>query len=59
MLRTPLLAFALLLLLGASSSPHQDPDDNKAKAHPKIEEFAWLAGEWRGEGLGGTCEAMV
>ena len=29
-----------------------------AQASPSIEDFAWLAGHWRGEGLGGLCEEI-
>lgn len=25
---------------------------------PRVEDFAWMAGHWRGEGLGGICEEM-
>ena len=25
---------------------------------PSIDDFAWLAGHWRGEGLGGVCEEV-
>jgi hypothetical protein len=30
----------------------------KPKGEPSIEDFAWLAGHWRGEGFGGVCEEV-
>lgn len=58
MLRALLFSLPLLALLGASTPPHQDPEDKPAATDPKIEDFAWLAGSWRGEGFGGVCEEV-
>ncbi len=57
-LRVVLLAVPLLFVLGTSTLPQEDSDARPAVANPKIEDFAWLAGEWRGEGFGGTCEEI-
>ncbi len=48
----------LLLVLGTHTPPQDDPDTSLENANPKIEDFAWLAGQWRGEGFGGTCEEI-
>ncbi|MDP6928518.1 MAG: DUF6265 family protein [Planctomycetota bacterium] len=58
MLRALLLPLPLLLVFVSSSPPHQDTNAKPAATNPKIEDFAWLAGEWRGEGFGGTCEEI-
>ena len=50
------LAFLLspMLFLGHAEQ-HPTPD---AKAETTIDDFAWLAGPWRGEGFGGVCEEV-
>ncbi len=53
-----ILTVPLLFVLGTSNLPSVDRDDKSETAKPKIEDFAWLAGEWRGEGFGGTCEEI-
>ena len=52
------LTLPLLFVLGTDNLPSVDHDDKTETANPKIEDFAWLAGEWRGEGFGGTCEEV-
>lgn len=49
-------ALALLLTLPALA---QDPAASPTSASAptaRVEDLAWLAGHWRGEGLGGQCE---
>lgn len=54
MRRSGLLAgLALVTLTAAPAVRAQEPD-----AGPTIEDFAFMAGHWRGEGLGGTCEEV-
>lgn len=60
-MRPTLPWMASLLLVAASSyaagSPRADvPRLAPASNEPSIADFAWLAGTWRGSGLGGECE---
>jgi hypothetical protein len=62
-MRTSSLLLVLLLpLLSAAQEPSQpDPPaavETKPKREAAIEDFAWLAGHWRGEGFGGVCEEV-
>ncbi|MEE2882893.1 MAG: DUF6265 family protein [Planctomycetota bacterium] len=57
-LRVCALALPLLFVLGTGNLPQVESDGEAVTANPKIEDFAWLAGEWRGEGFGGTCEEI-
>lgn len=41
----------------ADDRPSSTPDA-RGDADATIDDFAWLAGLWRGEGFGGTCEEM-
>ena len=56
MLTNLILSFLTVLATGFAPVP-QDP---KPVARPAfdIADFAWLAGQWRGEGLGGSCEEI-
>ena len=36
----------------------QDASETPISAEPSVNDFAWLAGSWRGEGLGGICEEI-
>jgi hypothetical protein len=58
LLQILLVALPLLFVLGNHTLPQQDPDTGPVPAQTKIEDFAWLAGQWRGEGFGGTCEEI-
>ena len=58
LLQLLLLTLPLLFVLGTHTLPQADPDTSPETANPKIEDFAWLAGQWRGEGFGGTCEEI-
>ncbi len=58
LLQLLLLTLPLLLVLGTHTLPQADPDTSPLPAKAKIEDFAWLAGQWRGEGFGGTCEEI-
>jgi len=49
------LAFVLMFVIVPAFCFGSDKNDNKAPA-AKIEEMAWLAGHWVGEGLGGISE---
>ena len=56
-----LLTLPLLASPGPNARLGQDaPSQDPVVAKPalKIEDFAWLAGEWRGKGLGGICEEI-
>ncbi|MCI0639595.1 MAG: DUF6265 family protein [Gemmataceae bacterium] len=58
--------FVFLLLIACPAIPAQAPSTpNTLKLDPKAEspkaviaDMAWLAGAWRGEGLGGVCEEI-
>jgi len=45
-----------LVFLMASAIQLQAENDSSIVAAPSLEEFSWLVGHWRGEGLGGVCE---
>ncbi len=60
-----LLCSSLIAVCVATAvlSDGQEPQTSRAssapaKPSPSIEDFAWLAGHWRGEGLGGMCEEI-
>jgi hypothetical protein len=45
------------------ASPLAVPEDPPAESparndEPAVEDFGWMAGHWRGEGLGGICEEI-
>ncbi len=43
----------------ALAVPEGPPAESPAQDEgPAVEEFAWMAGHWRGEGFGGICEEM-
>lgn len=52
-----MLSNLLLVLITFCLPVFQDPKPASRPAFD-IAEFAWLAGQWRGEGLGGTCEEI-
>lgn len=58
LLQLLLLTLPLLFVLGTHTLPQQDPVTRPVPTQTKIEDFAWLAGQWRGEGFGGTCEEI-
>ncbi len=45
-------------LLLAVPSLAEEPAGSPVQAVAKIEDFAWMAGHWRGDGLGGVCEEV-
>lgn len=59
----PLLALALAPLT-VDAQPAAGPgrtlrlEEGQASPPAKIADFAWLAGYWQGEGLGGQCEEV-
>ncbi len=59
----PLFYTLLAACLAPFGNPGQDPEpaaapEASAPAQPSIDDFKWLAGHWRGTGLGGTCEEI-
>ena len=53
----PVLAFSVFLLAGGVQAGETRALPPGAKPAPAvIADFAWLAGRWRGEGLGGQVE---
>ncbi|MEM7205407.1 MAG: DUF6265 family protein [Planctomycetota bacterium] len=54
--RSPLALLSLLLVSwsGFAAAPAKP----RPPVEASIEDFAWLAGSWRGTGLGGACEEM-
>ena len=52
-----LLSICLATALVTEGQPPQTSTGTWAEA-PSIDDFAWLAGHWRGEGLGGVCEEV-
>lgn len=51
-----LLMTALLLAPSAGAVPAPAATSPERMPSPSIADFAWLAGTWRGTGLGGECE---
>ena len=54
----PLAAAAPAAAQGRESANTLRLDDSAASPPAKIGELSWLAGYWRGEGLGGSCEEI-
>ena len=53
------VGLGLLLCSGSWATSAEEEAPNKAPTgDTKIEDFRWLAGYWRGEGLGGVCEEI-
>ena len=58
-----LLCSSLIAVCVATLTEGQEPQASSAASataqkSPAIEEFAWLAGHWRGAGWGGMCEEI-
>ncbi len=54
-------ALRVSLLVCVTALAFQTPQDQQPAvdaASSPIDQFAWLAGHWRGEGLGGVCEEV-
>jgi len=49
------IVVAVTVLLAA---PCRAEEGNVAPEAPGVEDFAWMAGHWRGEGFGGICEEI-
>jgi hypothetical protein len=59
------LLFCLVLIYGPLACAADEPvsvrslEDGAAQPGASIEDIAWLAGRWVGEGLGGTAEDVI
>lgn len=60
LIRASLLSVCIVTAIASVDGPSQTPESPSpgAASDADIEEFAWLAGHWRGEGFGGVIEEI-
>ena len=49
-------AVICLLIPISSANSQETPESNQAESVATIDDFAWIAGHWQGEAMGGTFE---